>query len=238
MYSRSLTKDYRWIFSDYCLTQKERREILNDYREFENNRALFLNDNHLIIRGFEKSIAFYSFSDTKKTDEYSRQIYALTGLVFSNDDMEFVLALKPIISASLYYSPNYLDLDNRDYSDDFKDVILPVELSLDQFICLYKTNDDIKRLANLIKAELERNPFDAFLLRDRTMEPIVTETYSSSSISQSGLELDDMLNSKMDQGNDKTPITPPDFGSGKRNLIKEIYNIFRKDRDIKEIDRE
>lgn len=208
MFSRSLTKDYRWIYSDACLTQTDKNLILEDFRGFENNRSFYLGENHLVIRRLKNSLAVYKFSETNITDENSRQIFALTGLVLSGVDLEIVLALSSIILASLFLSTELFIPGNWGIPDNGENTVLPVELSLDQIIDSYKSDKKVKLLSAKINGISHQLGDTAFIMTQERIEPIPQAPRHIQATSQFETSIDEMLNNASTSSTHITISTP------------------------------
>ena len=148
MFSRSLSNDYRWIYADPSVTQADKSLILKDYRAFERNRSYFLSKQHRVVRRLDDAVAVYNFSKTDQTDNCSRPIFALTGLVFSGLEAKIVLALPQIILTLLFYTPDSFNPDLQKVSDNLENSIQPVEFSLDQMIEKYRTDAELYSFAD------------------------------------------------------------------------------------------
>lgn len=151
MYSRSLTKDYRWIYSSDLTNGVNNNAILRDYEEFEKNKEIFLREKHLIIRQFHDSIAMYKFIETKEKDQNSRKIYALLGCMFSEFDFEIEHTISMYFVAYLYNEFDILFERFKSNIPDKKDCLIEqIEFSLDLIIETIRTTSEIRMMSTII----------------------------------------------------------------------------------------
>lgn len=195
MFSRSHSEDYRWIYSDPLVTQKDKSSLMNDYRAFELDRNYFLTEKHLVVRRLENASAVFRFSRTGRTDNYTRPIFALTGLVFTGDDLEIVDALSCVIIPFLYLSDSLFDSNTWAVSDSLENSELPVELSLDRIVDAYRSNPDIKQLADKLSRDRMPSVDNALLVTQRSLSPMKTEPRTATNSSLYAADIDALLNS-------------------------------------------
>lgn len=167
MFSRSLTKDYRWIYSANFLAETDKSLILNDYKEFENNKEKFIKEKHLFIRQLHKGIVLYKFLETKDTDQSSRKIYALLGCMFSELDFEIVHALFQYIIPYFYEEFNVIfDKYLGKIPEKKENLVENIEFSLDLITNTIRKNSNMKLLANKILNFTNLHPANNFIIKN------------------------------------------------------------------------
>lgn len=178
MFSRTLTKDYRWIYLDSCLDSNEKDCLLLDYRNFENNKEYYLNEQHLIIRQFRKSIVAYQFCDTKNIDQNSRNILAMTGYVFSGIDFEIVQDLLKYIAPFLFVESNPFGTHYNNVTDATDNLTNQIDFNLDSIFDKYKNCINTRLLADHIATFLKDHSDNSFIITRQSIKPINHTTFS------------------------------------------------------------
>lgn len=190
MFSRSLSKDYRWLYSSDFLTESYKEYILFDYKELEKNKKFYCNEHHLIIRIFDNSMAVYKFSETNSTDQNSRRIFALTGCIFSGINFDIIQDLFKYIISYIFFHLNIFDLYNN-ISDDVEKLSKNITFDLNHVINEYKKNTDMQFLSNRISEFIHKYQMSSFIIVEDNISPILNQMKSTSEYNQS---IDDILN--------------------------------------------
>lgn len=172
MFSRTLTKDYRWIYLDSCLDPDEKECMLHDYRNFENNKEYYLNEQHLIIREFRKSIVAYQFCDTENIDQNSRNILAMTGYIFSGIDFEIAQDLLKYIAPFLFVESNAFGSHYHSVTDATDNIKNQIDFNLDSIFDKYKKCKYIRFLANHISTFLKDHSDNSFIITRQGIKPL------------------------------------------------------------------
>lgn len=84
-FSRTLTRDYRWIYYDRSLHSEDLKHIMHDYDQFEQELHNY-SKNKLVVRSTERGLVLYTFEVTDREDAFSRKVLAIKGLSFSGFD--------------------------------------------------------------------------------------------------------------------------------------------------------
>ncbi len=143
MFSRTISKDYRWIYNAECITADDKDQLVNDFYTLKQDQSIH-GKKYLFVRKFNHSIALFGFSKSKNLDENSRPIYALTGLVFSGLDAQvFIYLFHFIVSALFFYSNGLFDCDSLKKTDNVNNLQLKKDFSIDEFIQLCRTDNRV-----------------------------------------------------------------------------------------------
>ena len=133
-FSRTLTRDYRWIYSDNSLHSKDLDNIMQDYEQFEQDPYNY-SKNNLVVRSTERGLALYTFEVTDREDAFSRKALALKGLSFSDFDGTVAKKIREHIVTFLLFKllPNgILDVEVDDFlTNAKKSIVVSVDECLD-----------------------------------------------------------------------------------------------------------
>lgn len=174
MFSRTESKDYRWLYRDNNLIGDDLYHILSDYEEFETYKEQYLNGRYMIVRRLCNGAAIYGFSKLDKTDQYSRNIYALIGFTFLDLNGDIFTALVQYMSSYLYYM-NISVTFPLSATDATEDCEKKCAISIDEAIENYRNSEKIRTLAKAIEAFTERNQWEAFIIKgEYAIEPVLT----------------------------------------------------------------
>ena len=209
LFSRTLARDYRWIYFDNRLGQAGSGIILSDYKEFEHNKNFFLNEAHLFVRRVKQGIALYKFIETKYTDQNSRKIFALIGCSFSEYDYDIVHALLQYVAAYFFINGNMFEKFQDNIQDTSENLFLSIEFALDTIIDSYRTTSVIRQLADDIGRLLNQYPGNSFVISSNGIQPIISGTnISHTSESHCGQKIDDLLNNINNTRNNTSTSKP------------------------------
>lgn len=175
MFSRSLTKDYRWIYSGDFINEKDKSYILNDYKIFEKDKEIFLREQHLVIRQFKDKIVVYKFLETKDKDLNSRKIYALMGCIFSEFDFEIFQSLYKYIVSYLYIEFDTLfEKYQSNIPENKEELIEKIEFSLDSIMEYFRDNN-MKLLVSAVFNFANQNLTNNFIIKNNIISQIECE---------------------------------------------------------------
>lgn len=167
MYSRSLSKDYRWIYGENFLNENDKKFFIDNYAHFENNKDEFLNNEYLIVQRIQKGVVIYRFLETKDLDQNSRKIYALIGCACTDFDMEIVKNFGSFVFSYMYFEWNVLFekyLSNiPDSRDKFTET---VEFSLDTVAEYFRTDSYKKNFVVIISGLLKQQQTSSFIIKN------------------------------------------------------------------------
>ena len=129
LYTRSLMEDYRWAYKDRRVMDADIRNLESDYQNFEENKEKYLSKKFLFIRRLLNGFAFYRFFDTHKQDSSSRQIYALSGLTFFEED---AIKIHDLLSLTVSYLFFELHCYSGEVSDFKRNLSMPSAFPIEQ----------------------------------------------------------------------------------------------------------
>lgn len=133
-FSRTLTRDYRWIYSDSSLHSKDLESIMRDYDQFEQDPYNF-GQNNLVVRSTERGLALYTFEVTDREDAFSRKALAIKGLSFSDFDGDVAKKIQAHMATFLLLKllPNgILNVEVDDFlTNTEKSIVISVDMCLE-----------------------------------------------------------------------------------------------------------
>ncbi len=133
-FSRTLTRDYRWIYSDNSLHSKDLNNIMQDYEQFEQDPYNY-GKNSLVVRSTERGLALYTFEVTDREDAFSRKALAIKGLSFSDFDGTVAEKIREYVATFLLFEllPNgILDVEVDDFlTNAKKSIVISVDECLE-----------------------------------------------------------------------------------------------------------
>jgi len=178
MFSRTESKDYRWLFRDSTLIGEDLYHILSDYGEFETYKEQYLHGRYMIVRKLCNGAAIYSFSKLNKTDQYSRNIYALIGYTFTGLNGDIFKALVQFMCGYLYYL-NDFDAFSLSVTDETEELEKKRTFSIDKAIANYRRSTETQLLTKAVESFIEQNQWEAFIIKDgTTIEAVPAPNYT------------------------------------------------------------
>lgn len=221
VFSRSIINDYRWIFFDKNIGQADQNLILSDYRVMERNSEFYLNEQHLIVRYLKQGISMYKYLETEIKDQNSRRIYALIGCVFSGWDYDFIKSILQYIVSYLFINSNLFNQYQNNILDNIENGSMPIEFDLNTIVKSQKNNYEMNLLINNVNKFIHQNPNNNFIITNKDIKSIITETESVESVSQCGKIIDGLVSNT---NNSNIAITK----QYKKNKKKfRLFNIIR-----------
>lgn len=135
LYSRTVYKDYRWVFAPTYLDSNDKKFLRDLFNIFHSNKSTF--ENNLppyFLYKLSKHWCVIKFTETKRKDRANRRIFALEGLACKEKkNAKLLLANFPKIinkNSDFLSTTNFL---NEDYFEDFDNNSFEVELSIEAF---------------------------------------------------------------------------------------------------------
>ena len=117
LFTRTLTKDYRWIFWDDKILEHDQAILRKDFTKFESEKDFYLHHDHLFVRMLTNGIAMYKFLDTEQYDSSMRKIYALSGIAFLNEQYDNLVVMLSSVIADCFLNLKYT---NRTMPENIK----------------------------------------------------------------------------------------------------------------------
>lgn len=232
IFSRTLTNDYRWIYSDNKMEYDDKKDIMIDYQQFERNREFYLHNNHLVVRYLQNGISIYKFFETGSKDQDSRKIYAIAGRFFTGFDYELVNDLLKYIALFFLCETENFETYSNIISDDVEDVAKPIIYKLDFIIDKVKKYKSIGKLAQDIFMFIAQHPNKGFIIINNCIMPLNEKKELQKSHNSFEPTIDDMLNSiKNCQNSEKVVSTDKNNLKRKENkgflhsYLESIYNM-------------
>ncbi len=150
-FSRTLTNDYRWIYSDEKLTTQNKNHIMDDYRSIMSEKKYYLKHVHLLVRQLENGVMLYQFSKTARHDQNSREIYALSGYVFTGFDYEVFCCLRNYIISYYILNQDLFAPDGLSINDTITNEKFSVDFSIDKMLTEFQENLSIVSCKKILK---------------------------------------------------------------------------------------
>ena len=232
LFSRTLTNDYRWIFTNDKLGSEEKSKIRYDMKAFENNRDFYLSEPHLIIRMSERSLSLYKFVKFDKCDRNSREIFGLVGVSFDGYDFEIANALLPHIVAYYYSIPFVEDILREDISDDAESLDITKSVSIDEIVDFVRYREPALSLMNEIIAFRQHQPTNCFQIAVDGIKQLKDKPISGYSTQQYNQKMDELLNNA-NQFQIKSPPPKPIFDTKESSKSTLLYRLFSSDKNKK-----
>lgn len=171
MFSRSLTLDYRWIYSGSFINEMVGSTMLNDYEELKKNKGMFLKEKHLIVRRLHEKVLIYKFCETEDTDQNSRTIYALVGMVLSGFDFKIFEELFQYILSYIYEEFDVLfGKYQKNIPEKSRAISVKMNFSLDVVVEYFRINNII--LPKEIKEFVEQCSANDLIIKNGGVERI------------------------------------------------------------------
>ncbi len=227
-FSRTLTRDYRWIYSDNDLHSTDLENIMRDYDQFEQDPYNF-GKNNLIVRATEKGLALYTFEVTDREDAFSRKALAIKGLSFSDFDGDIAKKIRAHIATFLLLKllPNgILDVEVDDFlTNAEKSITISVDTCLEYCRNNNAAHNFLKcinqfMLCNLAAAAVLVNDFGMCkLLDDCTKSEVLQQKIDST---KSLEETRGVINHEVCQLTQETSIEKIEETHGRKSLLGRI----------------
>lgn len=178
MYSRTLTEDYRWLYSDPFIDPIIEKNILDHYESFKENKNFYINQ-HLVIRTYDHCVIAYRFLQTDNTDQNSRKIYALIGFVFSDIDLMILKNIYPYVFSHLFFELDFLKKYTTNISDKLFKVQKSIEFDLNVIFDEYKNNECAKYMADPLASVWSNHLKDHIIITSKSifslqLKPLLT----------------------------------------------------------------
>lgn len=207
LFSRTLTKDYRWLSCDDAISNDDVELLMSDYHEFEAQLAKHWQESHLVVRYLKNGIALYKCFDTGCIDQNARKIRALAGLFFTGLDGEIVHDLQKYIAPYFFFEESLVEVYQQKARDDIDNECVLIEWDLNTIVDSYRNNTDALKLSDLVasfkRQHVERNyvllksfviavdvdsekPIDTLLKQSHIYSPKMPETQKNITTDQLG----------------------------------------------------
>jgi len=179
IFSRSLTEDYRWIYSYESLSKSDESNLMSHYEMFEEKKEFYLSNPHLIIRKVGGNIAIYSFYETEHTDQNSRKIYALAGCIFSDIDCEFFMKLYMYIVPYIFSQEDFFKKYFSGITDSTNREKRSIEIDLNLIVDIQKNKKVQELFMNAISTIWDTHLKDGFVITNNAIYSYQLATLSS-----------------------------------------------------------